>query len=86
MKAIETKGHLLPNGSIQIDEPVELPSGQVRLIILVPEDFRPECPQEISSEERRRIVAALDQVAELSLKEGPPVSNRKHDQYLYGDN
>ena len=54
MKAIETKGRILPNGSIQLDEPVDM--------------------------------ATLDGVAELSLKEGPPVSNREHDQYLYGGN
>ena len=39
---------------------------------------------EISDEERRRIVAALDSVTELSVEDGVPVSNRDHDLDLYG--
>lgn len=86
MKAIETKGRVLPNGSIQLDEPVDIPVGEVRLVILLPDDLRQNFLQKLSPEERRRIVTALDGVAELSLREGPPVSNREHDQYLYGGN
>jgi hypothetical protein len=86
MKAIETKGRILPNGSIQIDEPIDMPVGEVRLVILFPDVLRQDFPSKLSIEERRRIMAALDGVAELSLEEGPPVSNREHDQYLYGGN
>ena len=86
MKAIETKGRVLPNGSIQLDEPADIPVGEVRLVILFPDDPRQNFLQKLSPEERRRIVTALDGVAELSLIEGPPVSNREHDQYLYGGN
>jgi hypothetical protein len=31
-------------------------------------------------------VSIMDSVAALSIKKGPPVSNRKHDQYLFGEN
>ena len=86
MKAIETKGRVLPNGSIQLDESVDIPVGEVRLVILFPDDLRQNFLQKLSPEERRRIVTALDGVAELSVREGPPVSNREHDQYLYGGN
>ena len=86
MKAIERKGRILPNGNIQLDEPIDAPVGEVRLVILFPEDIRQEIPQKLSPEERMRILTILDRVAELSLKEGPPVSNREHDQYLYGGN
>ena len=44
-----------------------------------------EVVQKLSPGARRRILATLDRVAALSLKEGPPVSNRDHDKYLYGD-
>ena len=84
MKAIERKWRILPNGNIQLDEPIDAPVGEVRLVILFPEDIRQEIPQKLSPEERMRILTVLDRVAELSLKEGPPVSNREHDQYLYG--
>jgi len=84
MKAIETKGHILPNGNIQLDEPIDIPGGEVRLVILLPEDLRQEFMRKLSPEERRLIIASLDRVTELSLMEGPPVSNREHDQYLYG--
>jgi hypothetical protein len=84
MKAIERKGRILPNGNIQLNEPIDAPSGEVRLLILFPEDLRQEIPQKLSPEEKKRIVTVLDGVAELSLREGPPVSNREHDQYLYG--
>jgi len=30
------------------------------------------------------IVAALDEVAGMTMEQGPPVSNRDHDRYLYG--
>jgi len=86
MKAIETKGRILPNGSIQIDEPIEMPEGEVRLVILFPEAVGRDFPPKLSTEERMRIMAALDGVAQLSLEKGPPVSNRQHDQYLYGGN
>jgi hypothetical protein len=84
MKAIERKGRILPNGNIQLNEPIDAPSGEVRLLILFPEDLRQEIPQKLSPEEKKRIVTVLDGVAELSLREGPPVSNREHDLYLYG--
>jgi hypothetical protein len=86
MKAIETKGRVLPNGNIQLDEPFDIPVGEVRLVILFPDDLRQEFTQKLSLEERTRILATLDSVAELSLKDGPPVSNREHDQNLYGGN
>ena len=60
--------------------------GEVRLLILLPDDFQQNSLQKLSPEERRRIVTALEGVAELSSREGPPVSNRDHDQYLYGGN
>jgi len=86
MKAIETKGHLLPNGTIQLDEPINAPVGEVRLVILYPEDINQDRPKKLSPAERKRIMSIMDSVAELSLKKGPPVSNRKHDQYLFGEN
>jgi hypothetical protein len=86
MKAIETKGRILPNGSIQIDEPIDMPAGEVRLVILFPDILDRDFASKLSVEERRRIMALLDRVAELSLAEGLPVSNRQHDQYLYGGN
>jgi hypothetical protein len=86
MKAIETKGRILPNGSIQIDEPIEMPEGEVRLVILFPDVVGRDFSPKLSTEERMRIMAALDGVAQLSLEKGPPVSNRQHDQYLYGSN
>lgn len=84
MKAVETKGRLLPNGSIQLDEPIDGPAGEVRLVILFPDLQRQEAPPKLSPEERNRMMALLDSVAEKSLSEGPPVSNRDHNQYLYG--
>ena len=86
MKAIETKGRILPNGSIQIDEPIDMPVGEVRLVILFPDVLCQDFPSQLPIAERRRVMAALDAVAELSLEEGPPVSNREHDRYLYGGN
>ncbi len=38
----------------------------------------------LSDEEHARILSAMDGVAALSMVDGPPVSNREHDQYLYG--
>ncbi len=84
MKAIETKGRLLPNGIIQIDEPVNAPTGEVRLVILYPEDVRQTRPKKLSPAQRKRIMSIMDSVAALSSKKGPPVGNRNHDQYLYG--
>lgn len=84
MKAIETKGRLLPNGIIKIDEPINAPAGEVRLVILYPEDVSQTRPKKLSASERKRIVSTMDSVAALSSKKGPPVSNRNHDQYLYG--
>ena len=86
MKAIETKGRILSNGTIQLDEPIDVVPGEVRLVILFPEDIQQEHPKKLSPEERKRIVAIMDSVAALSIEEGPPVSNRKHDQYLFGEN
>ena len=39
---------------------------------------------EISTAEQARIIQVLDGVAALSVEQGPPVSNRDHDSYLYG--
>ncbi|MFI5224671.1 MAG: hypothetical protein ACHQX3_10630 [Nitrospirales bacterium] len=39
---------------------------------------------QLSDEEHRRILSVLDAVADLSLKQGPAVSNRDHDRDLYG--
>lgn len=39
---------------------------------------------ELSETQYCQIVRVLDAVAALSLKEGPPVSNRDHDRDLYG--
>ena len=39
---------------------------------------------EISDAEHGRILRVLDAVAALSLEKGPAVSNRDHDDYLYG--
>jgi hypothetical protein len=86
MKAIETKGRILSNGTIQLDEPIDKVPGEVRLVILFPEDIHQDRPKKLSPAERKRIVAVMDSVSELSLKKGPPVSNRKHDQYLFGKN
>jgi hypothetical protein len=38
---------------------------------------------ELSDAEHTRILGLLDSVATLSLEEGPAVSNRDHDRYLY---
>ena len=38
----------------------------------------------LSETEHARILVGTDQVARLSIKAGPPVSNRDHDQDLYG--
>jgi len=38
----------------------------------------------VSEEEHARVLAALDAVTALSTEQGPPVSNRGHDQILYG--
>ena len=38
----------------------------------------------LSDAEHARILKVLDSVAALSLEKGPAVSNRDHDDYLYG--
>jgi hypothetical protein len=40
--------------------------------------------QQLTDSEHERIIAALDDVASLTLEDGPDVSNRDHDGYLYG--
>ena len=42
------------------------------------------CDRQLTDDEHGRIVAALEDVARLSMERGPPVSNRDHDKYLYG--
>ena len=39
---------------------------------------------QLSDEEHGRILSVLDAVADLSLKQGPAVSNRDHDRDLSG--
>ena len=46
----------------------------------------PNDDKELSEEEHAQMLAALDAVASLSLEQGPPVSNRDHDRFLYGAN
>jgi hypothetical protein len=84
VKAIETRGRVLPDGRIELDAPVDVPVGEVRLVILFPEHSQQEARPVRSSQKRGRIVSVIDRVASLSVKEGPPVSNRDHDRYLYG--
>lgn len=40
--------------------------------------------RELSDEEHSCRLALLNAVAALSTENGPPVSNRDHDRYLYG--
>ncbi len=40
--------------------------------------------RQLTEPEHARIVAALEQVAAMTMESGPTVSNREHDQYLYG--
>ncbi len=84
MLPIETKGRVLSDGSLQLDEPINVPPGEVRLVIVPLEARRQGHEDKLSPEERDRIITLLDSVASLSLKDGPPVSNREHDHYLYG--
>lgn len=42
--------------------------------------------RQLTDEEHAQILAALNAVAALSSEQGPPVSNRDHDRYLYGAN
>ena len=86
MKTIETTGRILEDGNIELDKPVTGPAGNVRLVILYPDDLSQDYPPKLSFEEKNRIIEILDSIAEISLKHGPPVSNRNHDQYLYGGN
>jgi len=74
MKAIETKGRILPNGSIQIDEPIDMPVGEVRLVILFPDVLRQDFPSKLSIEERRRIMAALAGLGALEYVHFTPTS------------
>lgn len=37
----------------------------------------------LSDDDHARIIAALDNVAALSMEQGPAASNRDHDKYLY---
>ena len=39
---------------------------------------------QLSDQEHSRILSVLDAVADLSLKQGPAVSNRDHDRDRYG--
>ena len=39
---------------------------------------------QLSDQEHGRILSVLDAVADLSLEQGPAVSNRDHDRHLYG--
>lgn len=39
---------------------------------------------QLSDQEHGRILSVLDAVADLSLEQGPAVSNRDHDRDLYG--
>ena len=39
---------------------------------------------QLAEREHADIVAALDEVAGMTMEQGPPVSNRDHDRYLYG--
>jgi hypothetical protein len=39
---------------------------------------------ELSDAEHARVLSVLDSVAAPSLEKGPAVSNRDHDDYLYG--
>jgi hypothetical protein len=39
---------------------------------------------ELSDAEHARVLNVLDSIAALSLEKGPAVSNRAHDDYLYG--
>lgn len=40
--------------------------------------------RQLGEAEHHQIVAALDGVAAMTVQEGPPVSNRDHDNHLYG--
>lgn len=45
---------------------------------------RPSRDWKLAKTEHADIVAALDEVVSMTMLDGPPVSNRNHDQYLYG--
>ncbi len=38
---------------------------------------------ELSTQEHARVLAAINAVSALSMEQGPAVSNRDHDQYLF---
>jgi len=40
--------------------------------------------RQLAEPEHAQIVAALDSVAAMTAEQGPAVSNRDHDRYLYG--
>ena len=42
--------------------------------------------RELSDQEHAQMLASLNAVTSLSMEDGPPVSNRDHDRYLYGGN
>jgi len=74
--------------------PIDLPAEDVHAVIAFAHFLleRRQAEQglgrevELSDEERTRVMRVLDAVAELSTKTSPPVSNRNHDRYLYGEN
>jgi hypothetical protein len=39
---------------------------------------------QLAEPEHAHILAALDEVASMTMEQGPPVSNRDHDKFLYG--
>lgn len=40
----------------------------------------------LSDQEHAQMLSLLNGVTSLSVEDGPPVSNRDHDRYLYGGN
>ncbi len=84
MKAVEAKGDLLADGTIRLREKVDVPAGEVRILILVPEESDRIASVPLSDEESQRLMAGIEYVAGLSRQDGPAVSNRDHDSYLYG--
>ena len=45
---------------------------------------RANCHVQLAERTHADIVAALDEVAGMTMEQGPPVSNRDHDRHLYG--
>ncbi len=81
---MEAKGDLLADGTIRLRERVDVPAGEVRVLILVPEETDRIASAPLSDEESQRLMAAIEYVVGLSRQDGPTVSNRDHDDYLYG--